>query len=61
MRSMFMEFPDDAAFFDVDFEFMIGDSMLVAPKIQAPDNFLDSLKMQTVEYMLPSFYTWYNY
>ena len=61
MRPMFMEFPDDAAFEATNSQFMLGDSMLVAPKIKTPDDFLDSLGMQEVEYMLPSGFKWYNY
>mmetsp|Transcript_8344 Transcript_8344/g.10143 ORF Transcript_8344/g.10143 Transcript_8344/m.10143 type:complete len:194 (+) Transcript_8344:2267-2848(+) len=61
MRTMWMEFPDDADLQPIASQFMLGDSMLVAPKINAPDEFLDSLGMQVVDYMLPQGYTWYNY
>ena len=61
MRTMFMDFPDDSAFLTTDTQFMLGDSMLVAPKIKTPATFLDSIGMQEVDYILPSGYTWYNY
>ena len=61
MRPMFLEFPDDSTYLKTDTQFMLGDSLLVAPKIKTPEPFLDSLGMQEVEYSLPKDSTWYNY
>lgn len=58
---MWLEFPDDDAFTQTDTQFMLGDSLLVAPKIKTPSDFLDSLGMQEVDYTLPKDSTWYNY
>ena len=41
MRPMWMEFADEAEFFTVDSQFMLGDYMLVAPKIETPTDFLE--------------------
>lgn len=40
---------------------MLGDSMLVAPKIKTPTSDLESLHMQEVTYVLPASDKWYNY
>ena len=40
---------------------MLGDSMLVAPKITTPTAMLDSLQMQEVTFTLPEGANWYNY
>lgn len=40
---------------------MLGDSMLVAPKITTPTDTLESLQMQEVTFTLPSSAVWYNY
>ena len=61
MRPMWLEFPDDQAFAETETQFMIGDSLLVAPKIKTPNDFLESLGMQEVDYMLPNNTMWYNY
>jgi len=61
MRPMWLEFPDDDAFTATETQFMLGDSMLVAPKIKTPTDFHNSLGLQEVDYQLPSGSTWYNY
>ena len=43
MRPMWFEFPDDALFVSTDSQFMLGESMLVAPKIITPTDQLESL------------------
>ena len=42
MRPMWLEFPDDEAYFETDTQFMIGESLLVAPKVKKPSRDLDS-------------------
>lgn len=61
MRPMWMEFPEQAAFMDVDTQFMLGGAFLVAPKITAPDELLASVHRQRVKYLLPEGAYWYNY
>lgn len=60
MRTMWFEFPDEEAFREVDTQFMLGDSMLVAPKIKTPTEELEQLHMQEVTYSLPTSASWYN-
>ena len=43
IRPMWMEFPDQADFLDVETQFMFGNSFLVAPKLTEPDDFLSSM------------------
>ena len=43
MRPMWMEFPDQSEFLDVETQFMFGNSFLVAPKLTEPDDFLSSM------------------
>lgn len=40
---------------------MLGDSMLVAPKITTPTDLLEEFQMQEVTFTLPSSAKWYNY
>lgn len=40
---------------------MLGESMLVAPKITTPTDSLEALQMQEVTFTLPEGSTWYNY
>jgi|Transcript_6459 alpha-glucosidase (family GH31 glycosyl hydrolase) len=40
---------------------MLGDSILVAPKITTPTEDLESKQSQEVTYLLPSGEKWYNY
>ena len=61
MRTMFMEFPDDVAFYEADYQYMLGSSMLIVPKLKKPNVQLQRNEMQEVSYMLPSNYTWYDY
>jgi len=61
VRTMWFEFPDDDQFYNVDSQFMLGDSMLVAPKIKTPTSILESLHRQEVTYTLPANNKWYNY
>ena len=61
MRPMWMEFPDQAEFLDVDTQFMLGRSFLVAPKITEPDAILADMHRQPVKYLLPKGEYWYNY
>ena len=39
---------------------MLGDSMLVAPKVVTPTDTLETLQMQEVTFTLPTGETWYN-
>jgi len=61
IRPMWFEFADDMSFFETESQYMLGDSMLVAPKIKTPTADLESLKMQEVTYNLPTSAKWYNY
>ena len=61
VRAMWYEFPDDMIFQTVETQFMLGDSMLVAPKIKTPTDTLEKLQMQEVTYSLPDSAKWYNY
>ncbi len=40
---------------------MLGDSMLVAPKIETPTDILEAQHMQEVTFTLPTGTKWYNY
>lgn len=61
VRTMWFEFPDLTEFFNTETQFMLGDSMLVAPKIKTPTDTLESLHRQEVTYTLPASNKWYNY
>ena len=61
VRPMWFEFADDASFAETETQYMLGESMLVAPKITTPTADLESLHMQEVTYRLPASAKWYNY
>ena len=61
MRPMWMQFADESDFYPVETQFMLGDSMLVVPKIKTPSDFLETLQMQEVTFTLPKSASWYNY
>lgn len=61
MRPMWMEFPDQPKLLDVDTQFMLGRSFLVAPKITEPSELLSSMHHQQVNFVLPEGEYWYNY
>jgi len=61
MRTMWSEFPDDESMYTIDTQFMLGDSLLVAPKITAPTDEQDANQVQTVTYTLPAESDWYSY
>jgi len=42
MRTMWSEFPDDESMFTMDTQFMLGDSILIAPKIETPTDELEA-------------------
>lgn len=58
---MWFEFADDTSMFTLESQFMLGDYMLVAPKVTVPSAELDEGQMQEVTYTLPSSASWYNY
>ena len=61
MRPMWNEFPDQAKMWTVSTQFMLGGSILVAPKLTEP-TFQDMLShTQQVSYILPEEELWYNY
>ena len=60
MRTMWNEFPDQTSMWEVDTQFMFGDSILVAPKIITPDELQSQFKLQPVNYILPDGDIWYN-
>ena len=61
MRAMWNEFPDQKIIWDANKQFMLGDSILVAPKVTKPDDLRSEFKRQQVKYILPNEETWYNY
>lgn len=61
MQPVWYQFPNEEALYEVESQFMFGDSILVAPKITQPDEFQKSINMQLVNYYLPSSASWYNY
>ena len=61
IRPMWFEFADDESFALTETQYMLGDSMLVAPKIKTPTPELESIQMQEVTYRLPASAKWYNY
>jgi len=61
VRPMWFEFPDLSEFYTTETQFMLGDSMLVAPKIDTPTDELEAQKMQEVTFTLPESAKWYNY
>lgn len=52
-RIMWNEFPEQSLFFEVASQFMLGDSILVAPKVTKPTAQLHQLNMQEVSFALP--------
>jgi len=61
MRTMWNEFPDDETMFRMSTQFMLGDHLLVAPKIDTPSSDQDSRQVQQVTFNLPRSADWYNY
>lgn len=53
MRPMFLDYPADESMFNLASQFMFGDNILVAPKLDT------NLRIQTA--YLPSECSWYNY
>jgi alpha-glucosidase (family GH31 glycosyl hydrolase) len=58
MRPMFIEFPYESILFDQSTQFMFGNDILVAPKLEEPENFGDDI---SVTAYLPTSTFWYNY
>ena len=46
MRTMWNEFPDNESMFEVASQFMLGDNLLIAPKIDTPSSDQDSRQVQ---------------
>lgn len=61
MRTMWNEFPDEKAYWDLPSQFMFGSSMLVAAKVTKPSGVYKHSHMQEVSYALPEGATWFNY
>lgn len=61
MRPVWFEFPDESIFYEMETQFMLGDSMLVAPKLDTPSETLESFRLQPVTFTLPVGAKWYNY
>ena len=61
LRSMWHDFPDIEDLHSVQTQFMLGSSILVAPKLIKPDQFLSEMKRQRVKYILPEGEVWYNF
>jgi len=61
MRTMWNEFPDDMSMQRMSSQFMYGDNLLIAPKIDTPSSDQDSRQVQQVTYNLPRSAQWYNY
>ena len=62
MRPMWYEFPlhGDRVFRKLETQFMLGDSMLVAPKLTKPTAELEGQQQQEVTYTLPNNSKWYK-
>ena len=60
MRPMWLEFPDETIFEAMETQFMLGDSMLVAPKLTAPTDELEAEQKQEVTFTLPEGAIWYD-
>ena len=43
MRAMWNEFPDDVSVYEIDSEFMVGNSLLFAPKVTKPTELLSEM------------------
>ena len=43
MRAMWNEFPDDVSVYEIDTEFMVGNSLLFAPKVTKPSELLSEM------------------
>lgn len=61
MRTMWNEFPDNESMFQVASQFMLGDNLLIAPKIDTPSSDQDSRQVQQVTFNLPAEAQWFNY
>ena len=61
MRAMWNEFPDDISVFEIDSQFMVGDSLLFAPKVTKPTELLSQMQLFEVDYYLPVESRWYNF
>ena len=62
VRPMWYEFPQDVHTFDLDFQFMFGSNILVAPKIGQPRPHMASLGgTSPVEVYLPPNEEWYDF
>jgi alpha-glucosidase (family GH31 glycosyl hydrolase) len=57
---MWSEFPDDESMYTIDTQFMLGDALLIAPKITTPTDDLEAQQLQEVTYTLPMNSRWYN-
>ena len=60
MRPMWLEFPNESDFYDMETQFMLGDSLLVAPKIEAPTDDQEAEQVQEVTFTLPEGAVWYE-
>lgn len=58
MRPMFLDFPKQESLFNVENQFMFGDSILVTPKLNEPAS--DQTTVDVVA-ILPNEVNWFNY
>jgi alpha-glucosidase (family GH31 glycosyl hydrolase) len=58
---MWNEYPDLPYLYEVASQFMLGDSILVAPKVTKPTAQLSQLNMQEVSFILPEGSYWYSH
>ena len=62
MRTMWSEFPDDEQMYTMSTQFMLGDSLLIAPKITTPTAEQDASGIQVVDVTFPAGEAlWYSY
>lgn len=61
MRAMWNEFPDDVSVYEIYTQFMVGNSLLFAPKVTKPTEILSQMQLQEVNYYLPVESRWFNY
>lgn len=63
VRPMFMEFPEDEGTYALDYQFMFGSDILVAPKTGAPTaaESFESYGVRTIPVYFPAARYWYSY
>ena len=61
MRTMWNEFPNNPATYDISCQFMLGDSLLIAPKLKEPVISAYHGEYAKVRFYLPEEVVWYDW